>query len=99
MTDTSTSCLHHLERLAHRLEPRRLLALQLRLDLLEPPDRLLGIEPLTASEADLGPHLQDGGVGAASEKLLHLLLHQLPPREGAFIEGFHPTSPPIRFRI
>jgi len=81
--------LHHLERYPHQLELRRLLALQLRLDLLEPPDRLLGVEPLTTSETDLGPHLQERGVGAASEELLHLLLHQLPAAYGALLKGFH----------
>jgi hypothetical protein len=35
------SHLHHLKRQPHRLELRRILALQLRPDLLEPPDRFL----------------------------------------------------------
>ena len=41
--------------------------------LLEPPDRLLRVEPPTTVEADLAPHLQDRGVSAASQGRLHLL--------------------------
>jgi len=63
---------HHLERQPHRPELRRLLAPQLRPDLLEPPDRFPRLEPLTTAEADLGPHLQYGGVGAAPKELLQL---------------------------
>jgi hypothetical protein len=80
---------HHLKRLAQGLELGRLLAIQLSSDLLESPDRVLRVQPLTAMETDLCSHPQDGGMNPSAQEFLHFFLHELSAANRALLKWHH----------
>ena len=83
------TALYDLEGLAHRLELRDFLPLELDSDLLESSNIFLRVQSFSAVKTNLRTQAQEGGVLSSPQEFLHFFINHFAAADGAPLEWHH----------